>query len=51
MVFKKRSSIEKLLLGFDLLPFPLAFLGNLVFINKTYFQVKRLASRFSGATW
>lgn len=50
MVFKKRSSIEKLLLGFDLLPFPLAFLGNFLFINKTYFKVKCLAARFSGAT-
>lgn len=36
MVFKKRSSIEKLLLGFDLLPFPLAFLRKFLFINKTF---------------
>lgn len=50
LVFKRRSSIENLLLGFDLLPFPLAFLGNFPFINKTYFKIKHLASRFSGAT-
>jgi len=49
MVFKQKSSIENLPLGFDLLPFPLAFLGNFLFINKIYFKVKCLASRFSGA--
>lgn len=41
MVFKKkRSSMEKLLLGFDLLSFPLAFLRSFLFISKTYFKAK-----------
>lgn len=52
MVFKKKkkSSIERLFLEFDLLPFPLAFLGSFLFTNKIYFKVKCLASRFSCAT-